>query len=113
MPIPIANRRHLVRWQGPGPAVPDGDGGFTTTWADLQPASSYVQIAAATAKDLERVAAGTVLSTATHIVTGAFHPGVTTQTRMLFGERVFNVVGVSDLDERHIEMVVTCVEVVR
>lgn len=113
MPIPIAQRRHLVLLQNPGPSVPDGEGGYTQTWTDLIPPTLYVQIVAATARDLERVAAGTVLSTATHIVTGPYHPDVTTQTRILFADRIFNVTGVSDPEERQIEMVLVCVEVVQ
>lgn len=113
MPIAIAERRHLVRLQNPGVAVPDGDGGYTQTWNDLAPANVYVQIRPASARDLERVASGTVLSTATHVVTGPYHPDVTTQTRVVFADRTFNVTGVSSPDERQIEMVLVCVEVVR
>jgi len=125
MPIPIAARRHLVQAQNPaGPAVADGDGGFTQLWTDLAPPTLYVKIAPATAKDLERVAGGTVLATATHIVTGPFHPDVTTETRLTkgprnadgtlaTGSRQFNVTGKSDVEERQIEMVLVCVEVVR
>lgn len=113
MAIAIAERRHLVRLQNPGLAVPDGDGGYTQTWTDLNPPTVKVQIRPASARDLERVASGTVLSTATHVVTGPYHPDVTTQTRVVFGDRTFNVIGVSNIDERNIEMVLTCVEVVR
>jgi SPP1 family predicted phage head-tail adaptor len=113
MPIPIAARRHLVRLQNPGTPVSDGDGGFTQAWTDLAPPSVYVQIAPASAKDLERIASGTVLTTATHVVTGPFHPDVTTKTRVVFGDRTFSVTGVSSPEERQIEMVLVCVEVVR
>jgi hypothetical protein len=27
--------RHTVTFQNPGPAVPDGDGGYTQSWVDL------------------------------------------------------------------------------
>jgi head-tail adaptor len=110
--ISIGARRHYVTLENPGAAVPDGDGGYTQTWTALSPAALYVEIKPATAKDLERVAAGTVLSTASHIVTGPYHAGVTTKTRVTFGTRVFSVTGVSSPDERQIESVMICEEVV-
>lgn len=108
----IGARRHLVTLENPGTPVPDGDGGFTQPWVALNPPTLWVSIEPATAKDLERVAAGTVLSTASHIVKGLYHPGVTTQTRLLFNGRIFNVTGVSNTEERNIELVLMCVEVV-
>jgi SPP1 family predicted phage head-tail adaptor len=108
--VTIGQRRHLVTVQAPGAPVADGDGGYTQTWAPLAPADWWVRIQPATAKDLERVAAGTVISTATHIVTGRYHPQITTATRIVEGARIFEVTGVSDPEERHIETICTCVE---
>ena len=108
----VGTHRHLVLFQAPGAAVPDGDGGFTQTWSDLSPATWHVSIEPATAQDLERVGAGTVLSTASHIVKGRFHPGVTTQTRMIFGGRTFSITGKANLEERGIFMELVAVEVV-
>jgi head-tail adaptor len=108
----IGEYRHLVTFQNPGASVPDGDGGWTTTFADLTPAQWYVSIEPATARDLERVAAGTVLSTATHIVRGRYHPGVTLATRMLFDDRTFSITGKANVEERGITMELTAVEVV-
>lgn len=104
--------RHLVTLDNPGTAVADGDGGFTQTFAELSPARVWAAIQPATARDLERVAAGTVLSTASHIVTMRYHAGVTTKTRITFGTRVLNVTGVSNPDERNRELVCLCAEVV-
>lgn len=112
MSIPIGERRHRITLQNPGPPVANGDGGFTQTWTDLVPPSMYAKIATATARDLQREAAGTVLSAATHIITMPYHPGVTTKTRILFDGRTFDVTGVSDPDERHIDTVAICTEVV-
>jgi head-tail adaptor len=106
----VANRPHWVTFQDPGPAVPDGDGGFTQSWFNLVPPSLYVSIEPATAKDLERLAAGTVLATASHIVTGPYHPQVTTATRIVFGTRVFAITGVANPEERCIETICVCVE---
>lgn len=104
--------RHLVRLQDPGDPMPDAEGNPVATWMDLIPATWWVSINPATARDLERVTAGTVLSTASHVIRGKFHPGVTTQTRILFGTRTFNVTGVSNPEERNIEMILTAVEIV-
>lgn len=108
----VADRPHRVTLQNPGPAVPDGDGGFTQSWTDLVPPAMSAKIAPAAARDLERVAAGTVIATASHLVTMPYHPQVTTQTRILFNGRTFSVVGVSNPEENNVELVLVCVEVV-
>lgn len=108
----IGDRPHRVTLQNPGPAVPDGDGGYLQTWTDLTPPAISVEILPATAQDLERVTAGTVIATATHIVTGPFHPQVTTKTRVLFNGREFHVGGVANPAERSVEMILVCTEVV-
>lgn len=110
--VGVGARPHRITLQNPGTAVPDGDGGFTQTWTDLTPASMFAKIAPATARDLERVAAGTVLSTATHIVTLPYHPQITTLTRITFNGRNLSVTGVSNPDERNVELILTAVEVV-
>jgi head-tail adaptor len=104
--------RHVVTFQEPGTPVPDGDGGYTETWTDLVPATWMVSITPATTADLERVAAGTVISMASHLVRGDFHPGVTTKTRMVFGSQTFAITGVVNVDLRSIEMICGAVEVV-
>jgi head-tail adaptor len=104
--------RHLVTFQGPGAVVPDGDGGWTTTYGDLTPATSYVSIEPATARDLERVTAGTILSTATHIVEGDYRHDVTLESRMIFNGRTFSITGKTNVEERSITMVLIAVEVV-
>jgi SPP1 family predicted phage head-tail adaptor len=103
-------KRHLVTLENPGPSVPDGDGGYTQTWASL--GSRYAEVKPATARDLERTIAGTVLSTASHIVTLDYQAGVTTATRVLFKGRTLSVTGVANPDERDVDLVLVCVEVV-
>lgn len=105
-------RRHYVTLGIPGPAVSDGDGGYTTTDVPLSPAGLYAQITPATASDLERLAAGTVIATATHVVRMPYHAGITTQTVITFSGRRFAVTGVSNPEERNLETIVTAVEVV-
>jgi len=108
----IGAYRHVVTPQNPGAAVPDGDGGFTQAWTNLDPVEWHVSIEPATARDLERVAAGTVTSTASHIVTGRYHAGVTTKTHLLFGTRILTVTGVQNPEERNITTIAICEEVV-
>lgn len=109
---PNGERRHLVALANPGQAVPDGDGGYTQVYEPLDPTHMYVSIVPATTKDLERITSGTVLSMASHVVSGPFHPGVTTKTRITFGDRTLNVVGVMNPEERNIETVMLVAEVV-
>jgi len=106
------DRRHVVTFQNPGPAAPNGDGGYTQTWTDLVPATWHVSIEPATTQDLERVAAGTVISSASHLVRGDFHPDVTTETRMLFDGQTFAITGKVNVEMRSIEMLCGAVEVV-
>lgn len=108
----VAKRPHRVTLQDPGPPVADGDGGVTQTWADLVPPAMDAEIKTASAADLERVAAGTVLATATHIVTMPYHPQLKTSSRIVHNGRFFSVTGVADPDERHVETIAICVEVV-
>jgi SPP1 family predicted phage head-tail adaptor len=108
----VNDRPHRVTLQNPGPPVADGHGGFTQSWTDLVPPAVSAKIAPATATDLERVTAGTVIATATHVVTMPYHPQVTTLTRVLFNGRQFSVTGVSDPEERHVETIAICKEIV-
>lgn len=95
--------------------VPDGEGGSTETWVALTPPQMFAHIQPATQADLERAAAGTVLSTATHVIEMAYHPGVTVQTRIRyprFGkpERTFQVTAVRNPDEADRELIVVAEE---
>lgn len=108
----IGALRHRITLENPGTPVPDGDGGYTEAWTALSPATVNASIVPATAKDLERVVAGTVMATATHIVTMRYHNGVTTKTRVTFGTRVFSVTGVQNEDERNVKLTLVCEEIV-
>jgi head-tail adaptor len=110
----IAERPHRVQFQNPGPLVADGGGGYTQSWIDCAPPAMFVKIENASGLSLERLlAAGVVVASATHIVTAPFHPQVTTKTRLLFNGRVFAVAGVASPEERTVETVMACTEVVQ
>ena len=103
-------KRHLVTLYSPSAPVPDGDGGYTEGWDALSPSTRWAEIKPATARDLERVAAGTVLSTATHVITMDYHAQVGVETRIVFENRTFSITGVSDPEERHRDLVIVAVE---
>ena len=105
-------RRHLVTLRNPGAAVPDGDGGYTQTYTAPTPAQVWARITPATTRDLERLAAGTVIASASHIVDMPFHAGVTTQTQIVFNNRTFYVTGVSNPEEKNVQTIAICQEVV-
>jgi head-tail adaptor len=104
-------RRHLVRVQNPAPPVPDGDGGFVQTWSDANPRELYVSIEPPTARDLERFTHNTITAGRSVMVTGPYHAGVSTHTRLVLGARVFNVAGVDVPLEANREIVMLCAEV--
>jgi head-tail adaptor len=106
----VSTYRHIIRLQNPGMPIPDGQGGFTDTWIDLTPATLHVSIDPASAQDLERLRAGTVIATATHLIRGRHHPQITTLTRILFGARVFQVMGVFDPEARGMETILAVAE---
>ena len=97
--------------------MPDGDGGYVQAEAPLDPPAVFGWIRPVTARDLERVTAGTVISQASHLVTIPFHPDVTTQT-VVSVERTprpagrFAVVAVLNPDERDKDLDLVCAEVV-
>jgi len=95
-------QRHLVTFENPGPPVPDGEGGYTSTWTPTSPASWWVSLRPASAKELGM--AGTVLTHASHLVEGDYHPGVTTQTRLVFEGHIYQITSVINVDLRNVQM---------
>lgn len=110
--LAIGNYRHLVSLANPGALVPDGDGGWTEGYAPLAPPTMWAHIDPATAADMETNTAGTVISMSTHIIRMAFHPGVTTKTRITWGEHVYEVTGTRNPELRERELVLVCEEIV-
>ena len=102
----IGDTEHRVTFEAPGAPLPDGHGGFTYTWAPLTPATWYVRIQPATAGAGERLQApGVIVTHTTIVVSGAFHPGVTEQTRMRDAAgRVYQVKSALNVDARGVEM---------
>ena len=103
-PNSIGQDRHLVTVEGPGPAVPDAEGGFSRAWAPLSPSTWRVSIRPATAGDAERALAGTLITHRSFVVHGRYHPGVTLATRMLFEGKTYQVTSVLNRAERDEEL---------
>lgn len=96
--------------ENPGGTVPDGEGGYVEGWQALDPAQVFAHINPASARDLERSASGTVISTASHVIEILYHPQVTTKTRITYGTRVFQVTSVRNPDEANRELVIVAEE---
>jgi len=107
--MPIGDYRHVVTFQTVVKS-PDGDGGITENWIDLDPATWDVAILPATVRDLERDTAGTIVAAATHIVRGRYRGDVHIDGRMLYQGREFRITGVNNLEERGITMELFCIE---
>jgi head-tail adaptor len=103
-PNSIGQTQQLVTFEDPGTPVPDGEGGYTATAVPLSPATWYVRMRPATAKDAERVLAGTVITHVSHLVHGRYHPGVTTRSRMIHNGKTYQITSVVNVDERDREM---------
>ena len=108
-----------VELQNPGPNVPDGDGGFTQTWADCAPPFMFAHIETPVARGAdEEQDASAVTTIARRIVNLPYHPQITTHSRILFTDRTglartLTVDAVNDIEERGVELELTCKEVVR
>lgn len=106
----VAERRQLVHVFGPGSLQPDGAGGWTEAPTPLTPPTWRCRMRPATVRDLERQTAGTVVSNASFVVTGAYRGDIDTQTTVGFDGRTFYVNGVVTPDERRIETIAFCSE---
>jgi head-tail adaptor len=105
------SRHHLVTLQSPAVVVETGNaGGYTETWSDLSPATSWASIRGGEG-DTENVTAGIERSSASHTVEIDYHAQVTLKSRVVFGSRHLYVRGIDNVDERNITMILTCEEI--
>ncbi len=86
--------------------VTDGMGGGTITWANFSTVWSKIEPRSANetfwAKHLEH--------RVTHKITIRYLAGVTSEMRIVFGARVFQIKGVRNLEERNRWLVLDCEE---
>ena len=103
---------HLVDVAKAGPTPDDPEGGYAETWIPLDPPQWYCSIAAASARDLERVSGGLTTTTATYLIRGRYHPQLTAACRITFQARGFEVVSVQNDNEQRDLMTVIATEVI-
>lgn len=98
----IGDYRHLVAVEDPSAPIPDGDGGYTLAWTPLDPAYWWIAIAPATVQDQERIGGGTstIVDKSSAIVTGRYHAGVSTSTRLRHDGITFAIAGVRHVPHR-------------
>jgi len=115
--ILIGELRQVVTLSNPGTPVADGDGGFTLTYTALDPEEWRCAIEKASVRAAERHFAATITAHASYIMRGRFHPGITTETRMVWTDRsgaehTGNVLDVDDTEGAGVETVALVSEVV-
>jgi len=94
------NLRHRVSIQEQT-QVPDGMGGFTPSWAAITGMDS-VPAAIWPLSSKEQLDAMKLESLATNRVRIRYRPGITAKNRIVFGSRIFNILGAPiNLDERN------------
>jgi hypothetical protein len=108
--------RTLVRVDVPGAPLPDGDGGYTEAWTPASPPTWWCGVSYASALEGQR--GSTVEASATKVLTGDWHPGISVLARLWVPdpdgavERPHDVVSVQPVDQRRFAMIVTVSETV-
>lgn len=115
--LDLGRLRVEARVFGPGAVVPDAEGGFSRTPVALAPAVWRCAVEKASPRAIERRFAGTVTAQATHILSGRFHAGITTESVVTWTDRagVAHTASVLDTDDTEgagVESVVLVSEVV-
>jgi SPP1 family predicted phage head-tail adaptor len=82
-------------------------GEITETWTTL----ATVRAAVEPLEGREQYLAQAVHATATTRVRLRYYAGLTAKDRVLFGTRPLNILGITDPDERHRELILLCEEV--
>ncbi len=100
--------RHVVSIQYPVEGS-DGMGGFATSWADL-PGLSAVRAAIWPSSANEQVKNGTVSAEITHRVKMRYRPGINHSMRIVFGNRILKIVGITSPEESNKELNLLCKE---
>lgn len=103
---PIGQMRKRITIQSPVD-MSDGAGGMVTSWGTF--ASAWASVEPLSGH--ERMQAQAVQSDVSHTVTLHFRACVTAKCRVLLGSRVFRITAVRDIQERHRQLVLDCVEV--
>ena len=89
--------------------VEDEGGGYAEVWTEV----ATVWAAIKPLRGNERYEAQQIQSTLTHKVIMRYRAGIKPQMRILYGNRVFEIEAVIDVDERHKWLELLCSEVVQ
>lgn len=108
----IGQSRNLVTLEAPTATAMDGAGGYVDTWGPLDPATWYCAFEDATASAMERAGFGTAYAQATHILSGRYHSGLSPKARVHHDGRVYTVLAASDRQQRHMQTILLCAELV-
>jgi SPP1 family predicted phage head-tail adaptor len=84
----------------------DGQGGFTESWDDV--ASVWASIDPMS--DYEKFQAQQLQTNTTHKLKMRYYPGLTTKHRLLFGDRIFNIKGITNPGEENRFLDLRCIE---
>jgi hypothetical protein len=114
--LSLGKLRNLATLYGPGPVVPDGLGGYTQADVALDPPEWWCMIEKAALRAAERRFAATVTAKATHLFSGRFHEGITSQTIVVWRDRAGvqhrgNVLDYDDTEGAGVETVALVSEV--
>lgn len=98
--------RQIVRIETPI-ETPDGAGGSTTAWTLVcEPRAAVTPLSGR-----ERALQSANDADVSHTVTLRFRAGITPKCRLVYGSRVFRIVAGLDVEERHRELTLSCLEV--
>jgi hypothetical protein len=116
--IQIGSLRQVATLENPGPPVMDGDGSYTQSYVPLNPPTWRCAIEKASVQQSEKHFASTVLSHATYIFSGRFHPQISSllPTRIQWTDRAGivhtgTVLDVNDTEGAGVETVLLVTEV--
>jgi SPP1 family predicted phage head-tail adaptor len=110
MPIAkgTASLRHQVQIQQLTEVSDSFGGAGTQQWATIAGGTVWAAVEPASVR--EYVTAQQMAAEATTTIRMRYHAGVKPKMRVLYGSRVFDIQGIMDVDERHIELRLICIE---
>lgn len=103
--INASELRHRVTFQRTK-QTPDTAGGFTEAWVDIGSAWAKIE----PVKSYEKFVAMQTETHVSHNITIRYNKDVTTAKRMIFGSRIFDIVGVINVNEENVVLKISAME---
>jgi hypothetical protein len=112
----LGDLRQVGTLTDPGPAIPDGDGGFTQARVPLSPSTWRFAIQRASVGMSEKLFGQTVVAHASYIMNGRYHAGIGMQTQVTWTDRgglvhTANVVDIVDTEGVGVETILLVTEI--